>query len=190
MVSAPNKCAHPSRGIKPPGRMIESGNDLGGRQIVPGLAFALQLEHSAFIRVEEIISIGDPVSILRANHAARPTGWRHASPVLLLWGNHMDAVIHAILDSRGPSRNQTSASVALLSSHSVYDAPEAFLVPLQNAHTKSFVYSWLPRLEAKISMITPFGLPDLEQRQPLVPVTSEYSMVCFFPTLLAFPIDL
>lgn len=85
--------------------MIESGDDLSGCQIVPGLAFALQLEHSAFIRMKKIFAIGDPVSVLRANHAARPTSGRHASAVLLLRGNHVDAVIHAILDSRGPSRN-------------------------------------------------------------------------------------
>jgi len=83
--------------------MIETRNELRGCQVVPGGAVALQLEHSAFIRMEEILSAGDPVSILRANHAARPTSGGHAPPVLLLRGNHMDAVIHTILDSCGSS---------------------------------------------------------------------------------------
>jgi hypothetical protein len=83
--------------------MIESGDELRRCQIVPGIPVALQLEHSAFIRVEEIVSAGDPVSILRANHTARPMSGGHASPVLFFRGNHMDAVIYTILDSRGPS---------------------------------------------------------------------------------------
>ena len=120
--------AHPYSGFRLPGGMIESGDDLSGCQIVPGLAFALQLEHSAFIRMQEILSAGNPMGILRANHAARPASGGHASPVLLFGGNHVDAVIHAILDSRGPSRNQSSASLALLSCHAIYDAPKGFPV--------------------------------------------------------------
>jgi hypothetical protein len=85
--------------------MTESGNGLRGCQIVPGRAVALELEHSAFIRVEEILSAGDPVSVLRANHAARPSSGGHASPVLLFRRNHMDAVIYTILDPCGPSRD-------------------------------------------------------------------------------------
>jgi hypothetical protein len=83
--------------------MTEAGNELRGCQIVPGRAVALQLKHSAFIRMEEILSAGNPVSILGANHTPRPTSGGHPSPVFLLGGNHMDAVIHTILDSRGSS---------------------------------------------------------------------------------------
>ena len=85
--------------------LIESGDELSGCQIVPGRTAALQLEHSAFIRMEEIFPAGNPVSVLRTNHAARPTSGGHASPVLFLRGNHVDAIIYTILDSRGPSRN-------------------------------------------------------------------------------------
>jgi hypothetical protein len=123
------------------GGMTESRDELGRCQIVPGLAITLQLEHAAFIRMEEIVAAGDPVSILRTNHTARPTSRGQASPVFLFRGNHMDAVVHTILDSRGSSRDQASASLALLSCHATYDAPEALLVPSQNARIKSFVYS-------------------------------------------------
>src|SRR6266481_7345863 len=111
--------------------MIETRNELCGCQIVPGCAVALQLEHSAFIRMEKIFSAGNPVSIFRANHAARPTSGGHASPVLFFRGNHVDAVIHTILDSRGSSGDQPSVSLTLLSCHALYDATEALPVPSQ-----------------------------------------------------------
>ncbi len=152
--------------------MIESGNELCGCQIVPGRAVALQLEHSAFIRMQEILSARNPVSVLRANHAARPTSGGHASPVLFLGSNHMDAVIHTILDSRGSSRDQPSVSLALLSCHAVYDATEALPVsPTNFPNYKAFVYSWLPSPKAVINVMGPTHIPDLGGERPSTSVT-------------------
>lgn len=124
------KRAHPSRGIRLPDGMTGSGDELRCRQILPGRAGAFQLEYTALIRMEEILSIGNPVGILRTHHALGPPSRGRPSSMLLFRGNHMDAIIYTILDPRRPSRDQTSASHALMSCHTVYDAPDAFLVPL------------------------------------------------------------
>jgi len=95
----------PAQCNRPPSGITNSGDQLRRSQILPGIPGVLHLEHSAFIRVEKIIPIGDPVCAFRPHVTLRPFCGRWTTAMLFFGSNQLNAIIHTILDSRGSSGN-------------------------------------------------------------------------------------
>ena len=101
--------------------LIPAANDafgtLGGSKELPGIARIPQLKDSALIRVQEVLTHGDPVSASTAHRAFRPTLWANAATVLRLFLHQVDTVADPVFNAGWPGRDQPSVSVSLLSRH-------------------------------------------------------------------------
>ena len=76
---------------------------LRGGQVLPNLARRLHLEYAPLIRVKEIVSFGDAVSVGGLDRAAGPSRRTNAAAVLLELGHELKSVIHTVLDASGSS---------------------------------------------------------------------------------------
>jgi hypothetical protein len=76
---------------------------LRGCEVVPNFAVGLDLKDSALVRMEEVISIRNPVVGSRAHRATRPVSWANSAAVLFYLGHEVDSILHPILDSGWPS---------------------------------------------------------------------------------------
>ena len=72
---------------------------------MPRVSGEFQLEHSALIGVEEVLALGDPVSVRRTHRAALPAGRTNTSTMLPRFLNQVNAVGNPVLQPRGPDRD-------------------------------------------------------------------------------------
>jgi hypothetical protein len=96
-----------------------SGRD---REEVPLTLDGLQLVHAAILSVEEIFSVGNPLSARRAQGTLLPAHGAQSPAVLTLFPHGMDAVLHLVLHTGCAGRHQPSASLDLLLCHIALDA--------------------------------------------------------------------
>lgn len=76
--------------------------DLRSREVMPHFAGRLHLEDSALVRMEEVVSIRNPVVGSRLHRATRPVGWTDSAAMLLDLGHEVDSILHPVLDTGRP----------------------------------------------------------------------------------------
>lgn len=86
------------------GRAFGESNkpDLRSREVMPHFAGRLHLEDSALIRMEEVVSIWNPMVGSRFHRATRPVGWTDSAAMLLDLGHEVDSIFHPVLDTGRP----------------------------------------------------------------------------------------
>jgi hypothetical protein len=75
---------------------------LRGGEVVPNFAGGLDLEDSTLVRMEEVISIRDPVVCSGLHGATRPVSWTNAAAVLFYFGHEVNSILHAIFNPGWP----------------------------------------------------------------------------------------
>jgi hypothetical protein len=75
---------------------------LRGGEVVPNFAGGLDLEDATLVRMEEVISIRNPVVSSRAHGATRPVSWTNSAAMLFDLGYEVDSILDPILDPGGP----------------------------------------------------------------------------------------
>ena len=69
---------------------------------MPNIAGGLDLEDATLVRMEEVISIRNPVVSSRAHGATRPVSWTNSAAMLFDLGYEVDSILDPIFDPGGP----------------------------------------------------------------------------------------